>query len=451
MSEAIGNDPHDALFGDRAVARCFTPHARFQSMLDVEAALAQAEARAGVIPQTAVAPIEAVADASLYDLSLWAAQTAQDGNPAIPLVRQLTQMVARTDANAAGYVHWGSTSQDLLDTSLLLRLRTAVPLVLSHLDRAAAAAAGHARTHIDTVMAGRTLLSHATPITFGLKAAGWLDAIGRDRESLFAALHESLVLQFGGASGTLAALGDAGPRVSDHLGELLALRVPDLPWHAQRDRLARLAGALGVTCGVCGKIARDLVLLAQTEVGEAFETRATGGGSSAMPHKRNPVSASIALAAAVRAPGLVATLLSAMPQEHERGVGGLHAEWTTLPELVSLAGGATRAIADALEGLAVDVDRMRANLEITRGLALAEAVTMALAERVGRSAAYTLVEQATRRATNDRVSLADALAADPAVSQHLTRAEIDRRLTPDTYLGASRVFVERVLERWAKR
>ena len=410
----------------------------------------QAEARAGVIPETAVASIAAVADAGLYDLSLWAEQTAQDGNPAIPLVRQLTQMVARTDADAAGYVHWGSTSQDLLDTSLIVRLRTAVPLVLSHLDRAAAAAAGQARTHIDTVMAGRTLLSQATPITFGLKAAGWLDTIGRDRESLFAALHESLVLQFGGASGTLAALGDAGPRVSDHLGELLALRVPDLPWHAHRDRLARLASALGVTCGVCGKIARDLVLLAQTEVAEAFETRAAGGGSSAMPHKRNPVSASIALAAAVRAPGLVATLLSAMPQEHERGVGGWHAEWTTLPELVELAGGATRAIADALEGLVVDVDRMRANLAITRGLALAEAVTMALAERVGRSAAYTLVEQATRRATNDGVSLADALAADPAVSRHLTRAEIDRRLMPDTYLGASRVFVERVLERWAK-
>jgi 3-carboxy-cis,cis-muconate cycloisomerase len=450
MSDPTGVDPHDALFGDRAVAQCFTPRARFQSMLDVEAALAEAGARAGVIPEAAVGPIKTAAHADFYDLSEWAEQTALDGNPAIPLVRQLTRTVARQDANAAGYVHWGATSQDLIDTSLVLRLRTAVPLVLGHLERAASAAAAHARVHIDTVMPGRTLLSHATPVTFGLKAAGWLDAIGRDRESLANTLNECLVLQLGGASGTLAALGDAGPRVADRLGEQLALRVPDLPWHTHRDRLVRLASALGITCGVCGKIARDLVLLAQTEVGEAFESRVTGGGSSTMPHKRNPVSASVALAAAVRAPGLVATLLTAMPQEHERSVGGWHAEWTTLPELVELAGGAARAIADALEGLTVDADRMRANLEITRGFVLAEAVTMTLAEHVGRFDAYTLVEKATRRATADRSSLADALAADPAVCKHVTRAQIEQRLTPDSYLGAARVFVERVLARWTR-
>jgi 3-carboxy-cis,cis-muconate cycloisomerase len=450
MSDEIGVDPHDALFGDRGVAGCFTPRARFQSMLDVEAALAEAEARVGVIPGAAVGPIRDAARADLYDLASWARETAEDGNPAIPLVRQLTRMVATHDQRAAGYVHWGATSQDLLDTSLVLRLRAALPLILTHLERAASAAAAHARRHIDSVMPGRTLLAQATPITFGLKAAGWLDALERDRLSLSTALNECLVLQFGGASGTLAALGDAGPGVAEQLGEQLGLRVPDLPWHAHRDRLARLAGALGVTCGVCGKVARDIVLLSQTEVGEAFETRPGGGGSSTMPHKRNPVWASVALAASLKAPGLVATILAAMPHEHERSVGGWHAEWTALPELVQLAGGAARASAEALDGLTVDVERMRANLGITHGLVLAEAITMSLAERVGRSEAYSLVEKAARQAAADRIGLAEALMADVEISAHFTRAQIEERLAPEGYLGASRVFVERVLARWAR-
>jgi 3-carboxy-cis,cis-muconate cycloisomerase len=420
-------------------------------MLDVEAALAEAEARVGIIPAAAAASIGNAADAQLYDLGALATEAAQDGNPAIPLVRHLTRVVARQDPSAAGYVHWGATSQDILDTSMVLRLRASVPIVLNHLERAATASAGHAQRHIDSVMAGRTLLSQAIPITFGLKAAGWLDALSRDRAALASALDEALVLQFGGAAGTLAALGEAGPRVAEALGEQLALRVPDLPWHAHRDRLARLASALGISCGVCGKIARDLTLLAQTEVGEAFETRASGGGSSTMPHKRNSVSASVALASAVRAPGLVATMLSAMPQEHERGIGGWHAEWTTLPELVIVSAGAAQAMAEALGGLAVNVERMRANLDLTRGFLLAEAVSMTLAERIGRPDAYKRVEQATRLAAANGTSLADALMADPIVTAHLTRAEIVQRLNPDGYLGAARLFVERVLARWADR
>jgi 3-carboxy-cis,cis-muconate cycloisomerase len=450
MSDAIGIDPHDALFGDPVVAESFTPRARFQSMLDVEVALAEAEARVGVIPADAVGPIRDGARVDLYDLASWAQQTVQDGNPAIPLVRLLTQAVARGDRRAAGYVHWGATSQDLLDTSLVLRLRVAMPRIVSHLERAASAAAGHARRHVDSVMPGRTLLSHATPITFGLKAAGWLDALARDRLALSGALDDCLVLQFGGASGTLAALGGAGLHVAEQLGVQLQLRVPDLPWHTHRDRLARLAAALGVTCGVCGKIARDLVLLSQTEVGEASETRTSGGGSSTMPHKRNPVWASVAIAASVKAPGLVATVLAAMAQEHERGVGTWHAEWTALPELVQLTAGAARATAEALGGLTVDVERMRANLGVTRGLILAEAITMALAEHVGRSEAHAIVEKVTRRAAADRIDLIEALLADPQVSQHFSRAQIEERLAPEHYLGATRLFVERVLTRWAQ-
>jgi 3-carboxy-cis,cis-muconate cycloisomerase len=233
------------------------------------------------------------------------------------------------------------------------------------------------------------------------------------------------------------------------LASRLGLRTTDVPWHAHRDRLVRLACALGITCGTLGKIARDISLLSQTEVGEATETREHGGGSSTMPHKQNPVGASVALAASVRSPGLVATMLAAMPQEHERGLGGWQAEWTTLPELILVTAGASRAIADALERLAVDPARMRANLDLTRGLVVSEAAAMALAAYVGRGEAHRLVEDATKRARGGNISLAEALAADPEVTRHMNRAEIDRQLSPDNYLGAARAMVERVLTRAA--
>jgi len=227
----------------------------------------------------------------------------------------------------------------------------------------------------------------------------------------------------------------------------LGLLLPYMPWHAHRDRLARFACALGVTCGTLGKIARDVSLLAQTEVGEAAEGKS--GGSSAMPHKQNPVSASIVLAAAVRAPGLVATMLAAMPQEHERGLGGWQAEWTTLPELVVLTGDALRAAAAMLEGLVVNEARMRENLQTTGGLIASEAIAMALAAHVGRSEAHRLVEDAARRARGDGVTFADALAADPVVTRYLTRAEIEQQLMPERYIGAVRALVERVVRRSA--
>jgi 3-carboxy-cis,cis-muconate cycloisomerase len=373
-------------------------------------------------------------------------EAARDGNLAIPLVRHLTRAVEAIDPTAARYVHWGATSQDIIDTGVVLQLQRAVPFIVRHLDRAAAAAASHARRHVDTVMAGRTWLQQSTPVTFGVKAAGWLDALMRQRTALAAALEDVRVVQFGGASGTLAALGDQGLAVADRLAARLGLAAPDIPWHAHRDRIARLACALGVACGTLGKIARDVALLAQTEVGEAAEGK--GGGSSAMPHKQNPVGASVALAAAVRAPGLVATLLAAMPQEHERGLGGWQAEWVTLPELVRLTGGASRTVASMLEELVVDESRMRENLERTHGLIASEAVTMALAAYVGRSEAHRLVEDAAQRAQGG-VTFADALAGNPAVTRHLTRADIDRHLSPEGYVGAVRALVERVVRRLA--
>ena len=448
MSDAHEPDPLAPLFGDRAVLDCLRPSARLQAMLDVEAALAEVEARLGIIPHAAAAPVRAAAEASLYDLDALGSEAAEDGNLAIPLVRHLTREVARRDADAAGYVHWGATSQDILDTAMVVTLQKAIPPILSCLGRASAAAGVQARRHLDTIMPGRTWLQHATPITFGLKAAGWMDAIERQRAAVAGALEDARVVQFGGASGTLAFLGDAGPRVAEALADALGLGMPDLPWHAHRDRLARLACALGVACGVCGKIARDLALLAQTEVGEATETRAHGGGSSTMPHKRNPVSASVALSAAVRAPGLVATMLAAMPQEHERGLGGWQAEWTALPELVVVTSGAARAIAEALEGMSVDADRMRANLDSSGGVAMAEAVVVALAPHLGRREAHQRVEAAARSALGSGGRLLDALLSDPVVMQHLSASGLRARLDPAAYLGAARTLVERVLARW---
>ncbi len=434
-----------ALFGDAEADARLSDQARLQAMLDVEAALADAEAHLDIIPRSAATAIRAVARAELLDPALITSEAAEAGNLAIPLVRQLTRIVAASDPDASRHVHWGATSQDIVDTGLVLQVRAAVPVILRHLERAEAAAARHAREHIDTVMAGRTWLQQATPITFGLKAAGWLDAMDRQRLALTGALEQARVLQFGGAAGTLAALGDRGEEVAERLAAILELRAPDVPWHAHRDRIATLACALGVTCGVLGKIARDLGLLAQTEVAEAADDLA--GGSSSMPQKQNPVRASVALAAAGRAPGLVASILAAMPQEHERGLGGWQVEWTALPELIRVTAGASRTIGDALETLRIDEARMRANLNATRGLALAEAVTVSLSTHMARSQAHALVSAASRRARIDGIPLAEALAADPAVTSWMTRAQIDRLLSPDSYLGEARTFVERVLAR----
>jgi len=443
MSSDASVDLLGPLFGDADVHAQLSDPARLQAMLDVEAALAEVEAELGVIPRHVSAVIQAAAHADRFDLAAIATAAAADGNLAIPLVRQLTHATEAVDREAARYVHWGATSQDIIDTGLVLQLQRAMPPVMRHLERAAAAAEAHARRHVETPMPGRTWLQQSTPITFGLKAAGWLDALSRQREALADALEQSRVLQFGGASGSLATLGGHAAAVTERLASRLGLRAPAVPWHAYRDRLAHFACALGVTCGTLGKIGRDVSLLAQTEVGEAAEGQS--GGSSAMPHKQNPVGASVAVAAAVRAPGLVATMLVAMPQEHERGVGGWQAEWATLPELVLLTAGSARSIASVVEGLEVDDTRMRANLESTDGLILSEAVAMALAAHVGRSEAHRIVELASRRARDSRCTLIDALAADRTVTRYLTRDDLERHLSPEPYVAAARALVERIV------
>lgn len=426
----------------------FSILARLQAMLDVEAALAEAHASLDIVPSGAARAIRDACRADLYDSAEIERDARRAGNLAIPLVRQLTRRVAESNAEAGRYVHWGATSQDIIDTGVVLQLRNAVPPIVDDIARAAEAAADHARRHAATPMAGRTWLQQATPVTFGLKAAGWVDALDRVRGGVRSALNAALVLQFGGASGTLAALGNRGTLVAARMAAALRLQTPAIPWHAHRDRLAALSCALGVATGTLGKIARDVALLAQTEVGEAHE--GTGGGSSTMPQKQNPVNAAIALAAALRAPGLVATILAAMPQEHERALGGWQAEWDTIPELVGATAGAAAAIAESLERLVVDPARMRANLEASGGLILAEAVAMRLAPQLGKQEAHTLVEQAARRAAAERRPFRDVLAGDPAVAAILDRRAIDEALSPERYLGSTSAFIADVLARHAK-
>jgi 3-carboxy-cis,cis-muconate cycloisomerase len=442
-SELLGT-----LFGSAEASALFTDRARIQGILDFEAALARAEANAGVIPADAGPAIAGKCRAELFSIADLARPTARAGNPAIPIVARLTALVAADDPEAARYVHWGATSQDAMDTGLVLQLRRFLALLETDLARLAAALARLAAAHKATPLVGRTWLQHALPVTMGLKLAGWLDAVERHRTRLAEVRVRALVLQFGGAAGTLAALGDRGLEVAEALAGELSLALPALPWHTHRDRVAEVATAVGLLVGTLGKIARDVSLLMQTDVAEAFEPAGEGrGGSSTMPHKRNPVTAAVVLAAATRAPGLVATLLTAMVQEHERGLGGWHAEWETLPALCLLAAGAVRRMSEMIETLELDPARMRDNLEATQGQILAEAVTMALGSRIGRLAAHELVEQACHQATSTRRHLRQVLGEDPAVAAHLTPADLDRLFEAEHYLGMAAAFVDRVLAR----
>jgi 3-carboxy-cis,cis-muconate cycloisomerase len=418
-----------------------------QALLDVEAALAEALAEAGVIPLTSVAPIRVAARAERYDLTALAAEAEQAGNPVIPLVRHLTRLVAAEDAMAARHVHWGPTSQDVMDTALVLQLREAGGGIADTLGRAADAAAALAGRHAATPIAGRTWLQQATPTTFGAKAVGWMQGLDRAQVRLVATLDAASDLQFGGATGTLSSLGDAGQRVARALAARLGLRAVDAAWHTERSRVADVACALGLACGTLGKIGRDLALLAQTEVGEVAEPSAPGrGGSSSMPHKRNAVASARALAAAVRAPGLVATMLAAMPQEHERAIGGWQAEWETLPVLVTLAADASVAMADTLAHLDVDESRMRANLDAAGGVARAEGLVAALAPHVGRGEAARLVEDVCRHAVTSGRPLARAAADDTTIRTYLDVAAIAAALDPVALTTSARDLVRRALQ-----
>jgi len=437
----------DGLFRSKAIDNLFTDNATLQGMLDFEAALARAEARVGVIPIAAAPAIAAKCKAELFDARAIAGAAALSGNLAIPLVKQLTALVAQDNKDAARYVHWGATSQDAIDTGRILQLRAALGVIFSDLKNVSETLVELVGKYRATPIAGRTWMQQAIPTTFGMKVAGWLDALDRHRERLREAQPRCLVLQFGGAVGTLASLHEKGLDVAQALAEDLRLWLPAFPWHAHRDRIAEIAASLGLLAGTLGKIGGDISLLMQTEIAEVSEPAGEGrGGSSTMPHKRNPVTSAVLLAAAARVPGFVATLLSSMPQQNERGLGGWHAEWETLPEIVRLVGGALHHLAETLPGIEIHPQKMRENLELTHGLVFAEAVAMVLGEQLGKHAAHQLVESACQRATTEGKHLREILSQDPAVMKHSTPAALDQLFDPQRYLGVADQFIARVLQ-----
>jgi 3-carboxy-cis,cis-muconate cycloisomerase len=437
----------DTLFGSAAMSEVFSEAARLQRMLDFEAALARAEARCGVIEETSAQAIASKCRVELIDARALASATALSLNPAIPLVKQLTALVAKDDPQAARFVHWGATSQDANDTALVLQIREAFDILEADLVSLCSGLSRLAEKHRSTPIAGRTLMQHALPTTFGVKVAGWLDAMNRHRERFRETRSRVLVVQFGGAVGTLAALEQKGLQVAEELAADLHLGLPRMPWHSERDRVAEMATLLGLCAGTLGKIARDISLHMQTEIGEVFEPAGEGrGGSSTMPHKRNPVTSAVVLSAATRVPGLVSTMLSAMVQEDERGLGDWHAEWETLPEIFRLTAGALHQMATIIPHLEIDVARMRRNLDATQGLIYAEAVTMAIGKHLGKSAAHTLVEASSGEARASGKHLREVLAENPAITAWLTPVELDRLFAPENYLGVAEELVDRVID-----
>jgi 3-carboxy-cis,cis-muconate cycloisomerase len=439
-----------------------------QAMLDTEAGLARALERAGLAPAGAGEAVTAAARTNNFDPNELGRLAALTGNPVPGLARALARQVPQTAVSA---VHRGATSQDIVDTAAMLLARRAIDVIQADLARAAGAVAGLAAAHRTSIMIGRTLLQQAVPVTFGLVAAGWLTSVDETRAGLDA-VGPRLAVQFGGAAGTLASLGEAGQRVAALLAEELGLAVPVLPWHTDRLRIIDLGTALARVAAALGKIARDVTLLAQSEVGEvsegssAPETRSADqrsadqqapaasprrGGSSAMPHKRNPVASIAILGCTRQVPGLLATLAMASEQELQRAAGAWHAEWEPLTALLRLTGSASSWAAELLPGLIVDTSRMAANLAATKGLPLAEHVSSLLAGVLGGAQAHDLVAEAGARAVSAGLPLSDVLLSVPKLEERLSSAgitaeQIDSALEPSGYLGATDAFITAALD-----
>jgi len=436
----------ESLATTEPLAELFSDQSVLQAMLDFEVALARAEARVEVVPQTAAEHIAAVAMADNFDMASLAHAMLRAGTAAIPVVKALTEKVRARHPEAARYVHWGATSQDVADTALILLLKRARPLLYDDVARLETALAELSDQHKNTVMLGRTLMQAAPPVTFGLKAAGWFAAIRRSRARIDAAFAESLIVQLGGATGTLASLGEKGVGVTEELAKELGLACPPAPWHTHRDRLATLICSCGVLTGAMGKMARDVSLLMQNEVGEVAEPGGEGrGGSSTMPHKRNPIGSTLTLAAAQRVPELVATFLSAMVQEHERAAGGWQAEWPVVAGVIQSAGLAAASMAEVAEGLTVDAQRMRTNIDATKGVIFAERAMILLGAKLGRDVAHNVLEEATRKSAIQGQHLASVLEEMPEITAHIDRATLRQLEVPEQYLGSAEAFRQALL------
>ncbi len=399
-----------------------------------------------MIPALVIDPIVNAARAELYDIAALGEAAVLAGNVAIPLIAALTAEVAKSDHAAAGYVHWGATSQDVIDTALVLELRAAIDALIADLNRAIEAFTTLAGRHRRTAAVARTWMQHALPMPFGLQLAGYAAALGARASGC------------GGCAGRRSSCSSAAPPARWRRSGNAAFRSPsgsprcsispqpEAPWHTHRDRLGEVAAAFAILVGTCGKIARDVSLMMQTDVAEAFEPAAPGrGSSSTMPQKRNPTAAAVALAAATIAPNLLATILAGEVQEHERALGGWQAEWPTFPALALVTSGALHAIVDIAQGLEVDSERMRVNLGATRGLIMAEAVTFALAAKVGKHAAHKCVEDACRRAMSTKRDLQVVLGDEPLVRQHLNTGELAKLFEPLSYQGVAQNFIDRIV------
>lgn len=438
-----------SLFYQKDVTDIFSDSSLITYMVQVEVALAQAQAQVGVIPQNAANTIAQVAEQALekFDFPALAVATGLAGNIAIPFVKQLTAIVKDVDEDASRYVHWGATSQDILDTACILQCRDALNVVEAQLKQCYATALEQAKQYRHQVMIGRTWLQQALPITLGHKLARWASAFKRDLDRIEEMKPRVLTAQLGGAVGSLASLQDQGSVVVSTFAKQLNLTVPTSTWHGERDRIVEIASVLGMIVGNTGKMARDWSLMMQTEIAELFEPTAKGrGGSSTMPHKRNPVAAASVLAAANRVPALMSSIYQSMVQEHERSLGAWHAEWLAVPEIFQHCAGALSRTSEVLQGFEVNGEHMQQNLECTNGLIMAEAVMMALAPKIGRLNAHHIVEAACKTAIAQNQHLCEVVSQLDEVKAQFSQAEIQNIFKPENYLGNIQQQIDAVLQ-----
>ena len=449
MQATLFDSPYYAdRYSTPAMRAVFSDDARFASWLAFEAALARAQASVGVIPMEAAEAITDAARLENLDTAAMAAEFERVGFPIVPLVRALT---AACDDAAGRHVHLGATTQDVLDTALVLQMRDAFALIEPELDAVIAALVQLARAHRDTPMAGRTFQQQAAPITFGYKVAGWLDEAMRHRARLVGLRERLFTVQLGGAVGTLAALGSRGLAVRAALARELDLSEPDITWHTGRDAWAEAVFWLALVGGLLGRIGTEVAMLMRTELGEVREPFAPGRGtSSAMPQKRNPVASSQIIAIATRLRWLVGQMMESQVQEHERGTAAIPVEAMVIPEAFLLASGAFRHARPMLEGLDVDTERMRANMDLGGGLILSEAAMSGLVPHLGRAAAHRVVAAAAARAAGRNTDLGEELRADPMVTAYLDAAAIAHLLDPVKATGSAGAMVDAVLERAAQ-
>jgi 3-carboxy-cis,cis-muconate cycloisomerase len=436
----------DRLFTVPKIDSLVSDEALVAGMLRFESALASVQADLGLIPSAAATVIGECCSVQFFDVEGLCHSAARDGNPAIPLVKALGQRVKAIDAEAARYVHLGATSQDVIDTGVMLCTKKALDALLVDLTALEERLIGLIERHRRTFMPGRTLLQHARPISFSLKAAGWLDGIVRCGKMLKQGAAENLAVQFGGAVGSLAASGPKGLQILDGLARKLELTTPELPWHTQRDRVGRLGMDMALLGTALAKMAQDVVLLMQTEVAEVAEDLGDGGGgSSTLPHKQNPIGPTKILANAKRVPALLSALLSSMVQEHERSIGGWHAEWVTFPEIVRAVGGSVAHALDLVSGLKIHSERMRTNMELTNGLLFAENVSIELAESLGKSAAHEILTSASQKSRQTGQHLREVLEEDPTLKTLFRPGDLDRLFSPEQGSELANELIDRVL------